>query len=320
MPRLSLVRPLLCPQSVGRFVEAARQGQDQKKRTRKVAASLLEALRLPTSASAEELTQTLEQRFPMPDCEVMIRASSRHLEFEFCWSSQGAYELGFLGELTRRIDPDWLPGVISALERWTAHAGPVLGPKALESLADYWWSLERTSEELYEDVGTVLSERQALSFARKKGLPHPHLIRDETPWRYFRVQYGPDELIERTAALQGAFTGRLSPLQRLLPMFEELRRLSDQVPEMQGQEQENCGGGELCWTVGVASNRHSHSYELANEFMQNLWQCGENPPHFALNLSSEADVPRLTTYLSVAPRIYTLTRQVMACLLECEDE
>lgn len=130
IPRLSLVRPLLCPQSVGRFIEAARQGQAQKKRTRKVAASLLEALRLPTSASAEELTQTLEQRFPMPDCEVMIRASSRHLEFEFCWSSQGAYELGFLGELTRRIDPDWLPGVISALERWTAHAGPVLGPKS----------------------------------------------------------------------------------------------------------------------------------------------------------------------------------------------
>lgn len=324
VPRLTGVRPLLARNRVEWFIQQQGREQARARGHRALIQHLVARLPVPGEARqlplTDQLAHGLEACDPMKHCDVQLRHEEGHIQFHFDWAADGLYDLHPLQEATRRLDPEWLPGLVAALEGWTALAAPVIGPRYLSHVAEYWWNLDQLSEgylsEELEHWDLNASERFTLAYARRKGLPHPYLIQDATPWRYYRPAYTPEQVVTRTRELQVALTGKLAPLRGLSDQLAELSRLSALLPTLTNEECQQVGNmAALPYVISVEGGRHNHTYELANEYMQAVWTGGDNDPHCVLHVRADEESPeRLRRYLTTAPRVVEVTEQVLGLL------
>lgn len=309
----------------------ARQVEAQRRQdTRPLILSILRSNHVPIDEHqplSEQLTAWLAAKFPLPEHEVVVKAEKGKITFSVEAFADGLYALGNLHKALRPIDPLLLPSLFRTLEHLSAALCPTFGPAGMEQFAEYIWSLDRLAdfelpERLERDVGQI-TERAALTLARRLAIPHEKLIRDETPQVYFSVDDTVEETVDRLLKSVRAWPhhpvmAALSPLIELLP---QLQRLSGAVPEMDDLESEEI---TFLPPIGSVLTPAAKTYcsvaECADEFMRAHWEGGEHAPHYVLNMDGKtASQRRVFTLLRLIPKFMACHTEILKVISIAND-
>ncbi|GGS03434.1 hypothetical protein [Deinococcus sedimenti] len=270
--------------------------------------------------SARTLQAELDLIAPLTDAEVHLNACADEVTVSVTAAPNGFTYLPALHAALARRDPHVLPGILAALEDHSARLTPQFGPREAHGLAEQWHHEDRVIEDLLQEhpQWDALKKRDVIRLARRRGIPHPWVVRDEMPWPYLRDVPGLDETVARLRPLIPDFPA-LQPLLRALP---ELREAHGALPAMTEAE---CGSGLLDHLPSRAysplEEGASAMVDVLDEVMELHWQGGETGASLHLVLHDcDADRARLTDLLTHAPRVDAALNRIHDALVAAEDQ
>lgn len=228
----------------------------------------------PVSASGLEME--LNHLAPLIDAEVTMNACADQVTVTVTSAPNGFTYLPRLHATLAQRDPHVLPGILAALEAHSTRLTPQFGPRLADELAQQWHHEDRVIEHLMEDHpewDMDLQLRDVVRLARRSGIPHPWVVRDEMPWTYLRGVPGLDEALARLLPLLPDFPD-LWPLLTDLP---ELREAHTALPAMTADDREN-GQLELLPSRAYSplEDGASAMVDVLDEVMRFHWEGGED--------------------------------------------
>lgn len=269
--------------------------------------------------SARTLQAELDLLAPLEDAEVTLHACTDQVTLTVEASANGFTYLPALHSALARHDPHVLPGILAALEDHSARLTPQFGPREAHALAEQWHHEDRVIEDLLQahPDWEALTQRDVIRHARRRGIPHPWVVRDETPWPYLRDVPGLDETVARLRPLIPDFPA-LRPLLSALP---ELREAHGALPAMTEAER---GSGLLDHLPSRAysplKEGASAMVDVLDEVMELHWQGGETGAALHLILHDcDADRARLADLLMHAPRVEDALNRIHDALTTAEN-
>ncbi|MCD0155635.1 hypothetical protein [Deinococcus sp. 6GRE01] len=269
--------------------------------------------------SAPTLQAELDLLAPLEDAEVTLHACTDQVTLTVEASANGFTYLPALHAALARRDPHVLPGILAALEDHSARLTPRFGPREAHGLAEQWHHEDRVIEDLLQEHPDweALTKRDVIRLARRSGIPHPWVVRDEMPWPYLRDVPGLDETVARLRPLIPDFPA----LQPLLSALPELREAHGALPAMMDEER---GSGLLDHLPSRAysplKEGASAMVDVLDEVMDLHWQGGETGAALHLILHDcDADRARLADLLTHAPRVEDALNRIHDALVAAEE-